>query len=155
MAKEKTCELCGKRFPQRQLVDGVYKNLQRRKYCFECSPFGSGNTRKLDGSSEEELVEKKKAADKEKYRKWQDKARLERKAKLVEMLGGKCQRCGYDKCLAALSFHHRDPTEKKFALSVKGLCHKWDDIVEEAKKCDLLCMNCHAEEHNERMIKKA
>lgn len=24
--------------------------------------------------------------------------------------GGKCQICGYDKCVGALEFHHLDPT---------------------------------------------
>ena len=30
------------------IVDGVKKNLQRRKYCLECSPFGHHNTVSLE-----------------------------------------------------------------------------------------------------------
>jgi hypothetical protein len=29
----------------------------------------------------------------------------------VEYKGGKCQKCGYDKCERALTFHHRNPDE--------------------------------------------
>ena len=38
-----------------------------------------------------------------------------------------------------------DPAQKSFSLSVKGLCYAWDTILKEAKKCVLLCKNCHAE----------
>ena len=30
------------------------------------------------------------------------------KKKAVNKLGGKCSRCGYDKCVSALEFHHLD-----------------------------------------------
>ena len=32
----------------------------------------------------------------------------------VKLLGGKCCICGYDKCIDALVFHHRDPSIKEF-----------------------------------------
>lgn len=69
------------------------------------------------------------------------------KKELVKAAGGKCIRCGYSKCIDALQFHHRNPSEKDGELSnwkkslAKGL--------EEIKKCDLLCANCHAEVHME------
>lgn len=34
--------------------------------------------------------------------------RKERKRKLVELKGGKCEICGYNKCIEALEFHHLD-----------------------------------------------
>jgi DNA-binding transcriptional ArsR family regulator len=39
------------------------------------------------------------------------------KRRLVEEAGGSCVICGYDRCVAALHFHHLDPTAKSFALS--------------------------------------
>lgn len=74
--------------------------------------------------------------------------RAKRKQLLVQEAGGKCVRCGYDKCLRALQFHHRDPSTKLFSLSggIKALTA----MQAEAKKCDLLCANCHAEEHEKR-----
>ena len=44
----KNCMQCGQEIPYRIKIDGVYKNLQKRKYCLNCSPFGKHNTRKLE-----------------------------------------------------------------------------------------------------------
>ena len=74
--------------------------------------------------------------------------RSEAKRKLVAMKGGKCERCGYDKHINALSFHHRDPSKKLHP--VLGSNNKsWAASVAEAEKCDLLCANCHIEVHAE------
>lgn len=67
------------------------------------------------------------------------------KATLVAEAGGKCVRCGYDRCVAALHFHHRNPDEKSFGVSASGLTRSATSVREEVKKCDLLCANCHAE----------
>lgn len=64
---------------------------------------------------------------------------------LVEGAGGACQRCGYDRCIAALQFHHRDPAEKAFGLALFGTARSLEKARAEAAKCDLLCANCHAE----------
>jgi hypothetical protein len=63
----------------------------------------------------------------------------------VEEAGGACQLCGYDRCIAALGFHHRDPAEKSFALSQRGVARSLATARGEAAKCILLCANCHAE----------
>ncbi len=60
--------------------------------------------------------------------------------------GGKCERCGYDKNLAALHFHHRDPATKRFPLSTAWKMPD-EDIKREIIKCNLLCGNCHTDEH--------
>jgi len=65
---------------------------------------------------------------------------------LVKEFGGKCIRCGYTQCIAALQFHHRNPKEKEFRLS-QNSTKSLTRMREEAKKCDLLCANCHMEEH--------
>jgi hypothetical protein len=69
------------------------------------------------------------------------------KARLIEVHGGSCIRCGYAGHMAALVFHHRDPSTKAFAISVDGVPRAWARLVEEATKCDLLCANCHREVH--------
>ena len=72
--------------------------------------------------------------------------RHERKEFLVKMLGGHCKNCGYNKSLKALSFHHLHPENKKFDISNNGnLMRNWSEVITEAKKCELLCLNCHAE----------
>jgi hypothetical protein len=39
---------------------------------------------------------------------------------LVEEAGGRCETCGYSRCIAALEFHHRDPAAKEFGLARCG-----------------------------------
>lgn len=67
------------------------------------------------------------------------------KARLVEEAGGQCRLCGYDRCVAALQFHHLDPGEKRFEVAGRGLARSFEVLRAEASKCALLCANCHAE----------
>jgi hypothetical protein len=63
---------------------------------------------------------------------------------VVPVRGG-CLICGYDRCIAALQFHHVDPREKSFHVSRDGVSLSLERAREEARKCVLLCSNCHAE----------
>ena len=76
--------------------------------------------------------------------------RRRRKVKrvLAEEAGGRCCLCGYDKCIGALEFHHLDPREKRLGMGYGGFAHALSKLREEAKKCVLLCANCHAEVEN-------
>lgn len=67
-------------------------------------------------------------------------------AKIKEARGGKCVRCGYNKCIKALEFHHLDPSQKDFTISNDHF--KLLDAVAESKKCILICSNCHKELHD-------
>jgi hypothetical protein len=67
------------------------------------------------------------------------------KAILVAEAGGRCVLCGYDRCIAALHFHHRDAATKKFGVSERGMTRALDVVRAEAAKCALVCSNCHAE----------
>lgn len=69
------------------------------------------------------------------------------KKKLIAYKGGKCERCGYDKCMAAIDFHHRTPSNKKFGISVSLNAMSFSKLLIEVDKCILLCSNCHREEH--------
>lgn len=70
-----------------------------------------------------------------------------RKKKVVEIMGGKCCKCGYDKNYACFDLHHLEPSEKDYDWKKLRL-KKWIDILEEIKKCILVCRNCHGELHN-------
>lgn len=115
--EERICLLCGNKFKP---------NNHKRLYCYDCSPIGM--------SAAQAIKNKKRAL----------------KHKLIEYKGGKCQKCGYNKCEGALQFHHRNPEEKEFSLSQINLNDTeitLNKIIQEIDKCDLLCANCHAEEH--------
>ena len=68
--------------------------------------------------------------------------------------GGVCQTCGYDKCIAAMDFHHRDSSTKEFNISQFRDAVSWPKIKNELDKCDLLCSNCHRERHYEEDLLK-
>ncbi|AHB40681.1 TPA: hypothetical protein DHW62_02145 [candidate division WWE3 bacterium] len=76
------------------------------------------------------------------------KRRRKLKMLAVEYLGNKCNLCGYNKCFAALEFHHKDGQKKDFGLASRGLTRSWETIKRELEKCVLVCSNCHKEIHN-------
>ena len=67
------------------------------------------------------------------------------KRTLLAEAGGRCQLCGYDRSPSALHFHHVDPTKKSFGLALRGVTRSLDRCRAEARKCVLVCANCHAE----------
>lgn len=122
--QKKTCEICGKEFETIHLG-------WNRKYCYDCAPHEDENC-----SHSQAVTIKRRAI----------------KRALIMRHGGKCERCGYDKCMRALDFHHLDPTQKDFGIS-KTLTKSFATLCEETDKCILLCSNCHAEEH-QRLYEK-
>lgn len=66
----------------------------------------------------------------------------------IKILGGKCSRCGYNKCVDALEFHHKNPNVKEFKLG-SGNTMSWKEYKKEVSKCVLPCSNCHKEVHSE------
>lgn len=117
----KICEICGEKF---QIINS---NGWSRKYCYNCSPSYTNETRATSISQ----------------------LRRAMKKEAIKRMGGACSRCGYNKSIAALNFHHKNPNEKDFGLAQGGDTHSWDDYWKEAQKCELLCANCHAEIHEE------
>lgn len=68
-----------------------------------------------------------------------------RRARLIEMLGGECVRCG---STDELEFDHVDPETKLFAVG-SDMSRAWATLVAEALKCQLLCRPCHIEKGRE------
>lgn len=116
---KKVCPVCGKEFE-------VPISKNKRTFCFDCFPEPD-----ISLSKTEKITLRRRFI----------------KKKLVEYAGGKCQRCGYDKSLRALEFHHLDPKEKNFTIGETNA--SFLEQKEEIKKCILLCSNCHAELHEE------
>ena len=70
-----------------------------------------------------------------------------KRSEAINLLGGKCIHCGYDKCFASLHFHHVDPKEKDPQWSkMRFWCI--ERLKDELKKCVLVCANCHGEIHD-------
>lgn len=116
--EKRICEICGKEFE-------LQPHGRTRIYCYDCSPTITATFTNAD-----QITVKRRAI----------------KKMLIDRAGGKCQICGYNKCMRALEFHHKDPTQKDFGIS-RQLNRNIDDLKAEVDKCILLCSNCHAEEH--------
>jgi hypothetical protein len=157
------CKKCEHPFPNRVLVDGKRRQVCRRKYCLECSPFGRNNRRQLHrplGPGDCTCAE---CGRDYTYSKQHghtklvcnaclsNKRREGVKRRAVEYLGGECQICGYKRCLSALQFHHRDELEKEFNIG-GSYNRSWKSLRAELDKCDLLCANCHCEVHGGLMV---
>jgi 5-methylcytosine-specific restriction endonuclease McrA len=159
----KICKKCNSSFPYSKKIDGKIRNFGNRKFCLDCSPFGSHNTRTLkitqthkvcsDCKEEKELSQFYYKTSGYPYcycKSCMSKRRVSyyknNKRKAVIYKGGACQACGYAKCDAALEFHHRNPEEKDFSFSrFKGV--SIEKVKPELDKCVLLCANCHRETH--------
>lgn len=86
-----------------------------------------------------------------KYRRYRQKNRKKQVVDLKNLHGGKCIRCGYNKCFEALDFHHVDPENKIGTVAYLFMDKGKKAAFDEAKKCILICANCHRETHMEEL----
>lgn len=169
------CLCCSDKFPNHMIVDGKKRNLQNRKYCLNCSPFGKHNTtdivqKKINEKNPnrfcvmcktfvpKNLFYKRRKNDSSPYCKdCSCKKSISRQQTFKEFCvnhkGGKCSICGYKKCLAALEFHHKNPIEKDFAITRMRSKSINKELIKELDKCILVCANCHRELHYAHTIK--
>ena len=54
-----------------------------------------------------------------------------------------CMDCGQKYPSYVLDLDHRDPNEKKFTPSRLAKNNSWQQMIDELKKCDVVCANCH------------
>lgn len=155
------CKYCGKEFETKEQLGG------HMVWCKE-NPNRNGHSgfKKYDDIPEEDMGKKviMRNCDKHGYTEFTlrkdgvyrckkcasdavQKRRKKLKEELVTYKGGKCERCGYDECIAALEFHHINPDEKEFGISTTGVTRSLEVLKKEADKCVLLCCNCHRKLH--------
>jgi len=60
-----------------------------------------------------------------------------------KLKAGGCIICGYSKCLEALDFHHTEDNKSSNISKINSVAK----AKEEAKKCIVVCANCHREIH--------
>ena len=143
----KQCKVCGETKELTEFYKHPTSKGGRRNYCKACSN-NKGATWRAS-RSEEQVARDRAATVKSQKDGSTNLLKFKARKVLVESLGGKCEKCGYDKCIAALDFHHKDPTEKDFNISkVYPSKNMMPKLLEEVSKCMLLCANCHREEHN-------
>lgn len=132
----KKCKDCG----ETKLCDWMscFSNKGKPEYKARCKDCHNANIRRRT-----KLPFVKKARNRRRK-----KLLIKVKQRAIDFLGGKCKSCGYKKSISALTFHHRKSSEKEFDIgTIKD--HAWDKVLNELKKCDLLCFNCHMELHGD------
>ena len=117
MTREKTCKVCHKTKP----VTEYYTN-GRGYYNAQC-----------------------KECHKDYFRERNKIATQKNRAHYVDVMGGKCVKCGTTE---NLEFDHVHPEDKKITISSMWL-RKHDTIMEELSKCQLLCHDCHKQKTKE------
>lgn len=140
------CSKCSQQYPYRLEIDGKLRSLSSRRLCLECKPF---TPRK---ESKERLCRVCGVKYTGGHRSYAERCpkcvmfvkRREIKQRAIDLLGGKCSKCGYSKCHGAMHFHHINRKEKEIQISITT---SWSRIEKELEKCILLCANCHAELH--------
>lgn len=117
----------------------------------KCAPFNKGSRKKWKCSKCGEADPSRFYARKNRCKTCHGKETLKRghdiRKKAILHKGGKCEICGYDKNMAALEFHHTDPS-KKDPKWHGSRSWKWDRLKAEIDECMLACKNCHAETHH-------
>jgi len=171
-----TCKLCKNHFPNRIIINGKQKVLNRRKFCLDCSPFNLHNTNPLNPTKTKNLKtcpKCKQTLDIKKFyfrktptptprptptptpmsycincvKTQVSQRQKEFKKQCVNYKGGKCEICDYNRNIAALEFHHLNPDEKDFEISRQFKQGFNQVVIDELNKCKLVCANCHREVH--------
>ncbi len=150
-----TCKKCQSPFPYRILIGGRERILSSRKYCLECSPFGTHNRRKLHLAVIRNGKRVCVSCGKEhgKNRPTCSSCQIARHRRRVrdaihKIVGDYCWICNYggpDK-VSILDFHHMDRSKKTFSLSTANTArYSWRTVLKEVQKCIVLCCRCHRE----------
>ena len=72
------------------------------------------------------------------------------KLRAMKLLGNKCSKCPIrytGKNAPIFEFHHPDPSKKEAGITRWLLNRAWGAVVDELKKCVLVCANCHNQYH--------
>lgn len=134
--------------------DGKKHNLQKRKFCLECSPYGQHNTRNFNNKHTGICKKCGKTSQNNRskcYTCFFNERQLRVSKKIYDLVGYGCWKCGYDEGIKAqsiLDFHHINPEDKLFGLSTREFVgHTWDKVWLEMQKCVSICCRCHREYH--------
>ena len=153
----KTCLKCGSTFPSSVRRNGRLQVFSSRRYCLTCSPFGVHQIRSR--AKDQPINLRCDICDKDlNPAEWRNRKRCQpcqvkihriaMKVRAVQLLGGKCVKCGWTTQtiaeMTAFDFHHKH--SKDFALST-AFNKKWESVVSEIEKCELLCAVCHRIHH--------
>lgn len=176
MPQENTCKICNILFQvayhQRSnqycsleclskdnpgLAKGIVNSVRKRKEllgvpngknCIKCNKELTGYQKRFCSTLCNNKTNKKPHHGKQGHLNSKNKQNL-LKQYIVDLAGGCCRICKYNKCLKSLVFHHLNPKNKSFSLDTTSLRkYTIEEILDELEKCICLCHNCHNELHD-------
>lgn len=135
-----------------RVYSGQHYLNNKEKRLKQCKQWVKNNPEKVRKNQEQwrkDNPEKWREYGREGYRKRKKRIRL-----YVDdyKLSRGCSVCGYNKCAAALDFHH-EGDDKEFDIGT-GMHCSFKKLQEEMKKCMVLCRNCHSELHDKERKKE-
>jgi hypothetical protein len=144
LMETRTCKTCGivkniRSFPERYAIKGGKK--YRRHQCNSCR---CRRYKPRYRKTFRDIAKRCRA----KYN--ANKSEMKKKL-MAAVWQEKCIICG-EPDPVILCFHHRSKIDKKFCVSY-GFTHSYgfDTLLDEAKKCDVICHNCHAKNHSNQL----
>lgn len=140
METTRICKKCDRNLPLKSFGKWTDKKSGITFIKYICNTCKSNRYRELN-------PEKSKARSR-KYWKKRSEINPQLRMNLMKSIGQtQCKICGFSDP-KGLCFHHRDPKEKKFSIKF-ALTHSYsfETMLTEAKKCDILCANCHLKLH--------
>jgi len=170
--KKIICKLCKKEFDYIIEIEGKKIVANNRKYCWDCSPAKTHNTRKLETvnldleiskfkicsicsktCSENEVTPSRWKQNKNHLKtickNCATKASIKKeqilKNQLIDYKGGICQICNQSFLSAVFDFHHIEG-KKEFTISSRRKLN-FNKLKLELDKCILICSNCHRQLH--------
>ena len=152
---------CSNNYPSAKRVNGKIHNFANRKYCFDCSPSGKHKIRSraknvpLHTNCDlcNKVLNSKTWANRKRCNSCQIKVhRVVKKLRAIKLLGGKRFECNWEPQniyeITAIEFHHPN-SDKDFEIG-RYLNRKWESLISEILKCQLLCSRCHRIHHSRR-----
>lgn len=142
-ATQRPCTRCG------ELRDQAMFTGPRGWACEICR-----SSTKMQGSKKNTLAARERYNGNDEWRRSRARRlqdnRKRRKRALLKLMGDCCQDCGIRPGeqwpVEVFDFHHEgSKTESLTRLLFSN--SKWDEAVEEAQKCVILCSNCHRKHH--------
>jgi len=144
--QEKACSCCGNGFPpttdyftrDRRLSSGLCARCKQCCKRIDAERRATGRKRNVQRTT----THIRRAAD---YMLKHKHKRVNQMQQLKVAVG--CQLCGYDRCARSLHFHHKYD-DKDYTVSQMAATKNLSEIVDEIRKCVVLCGNCHGETHD-------
>lgn len=151
MDTHKLCQCCKETKPIADFGKDKHTSDGLRCYCLICSREKTKNSHHTNSDKRKVYRRKWESENRDRLNQtsnaYRKNRRLSIKKILVKELGGKCWKCGYDFSVAALDFHHLDPTKKEHSIGELICQYSLETARKEIEGCALLCCRCHRELH--------